>query len=246
MVDWDIIKPCLYNFIGYGNLSGSVWFIGVEEGGAEVWRNETLTLEESLRLRAHYDLAMDFRHVWEDLYGISLDSWKGATTWRYMAAFLLALQGTKPDTDAVRRYLFQDNQLGRLDGDHFLCEFMPLPKSSKWRIEPYGDVWATVREYRQAVAPCRRRLILETIQKHPSVRLLVSYERDMEDLFLRDLDAERVKEWTLFTRQRYTLWQFRLASTRILHMVQTPFFGQGKISYEGIWQSTQRLPPAGS
>jgi hypothetical protein len=52
------VKPCLYNRPGYGNLDGPLWFVGVEEGGAEVWRYQTLTLEESLRLRAGYRLAM--------------------------------------------------------------------------------------------------------------------------------------------------------------------------------------------
>ena len=52
--------PCLYNFLGYGNLDSPVWFVGVEEGGAEIWRNQTLSLEESLRLRPQYSLSMDF------------------------------------------------------------------------------------------------------------------------------------------------------------------------------------------
>jgi len=47
MISWDLVEPCLYNFLGYGNLDSPVWFIGVEEGGAEVWRKETLTLEDS-------------------------------------------------------------------------------------------------------------------------------------------------------------------------------------------------------
>ena len=77
MTTWDIIEPCLYNHLGYGNLDDPVWFIGVEEGGVRVWRYETLILEENLHLRAQYDLAVDFRYVWEDLYRIPLESWRG-------------------------------------------------------------------------------------------------------------------------------------------------------------------------
>ena len=68
MTSRDIVTLCPYNHLGYGNLDGPVWFVGVEEGGAEIRRCQTLTLEESLRLRAGYELAMDLRHVWEGLY----------------------------------------------------------------------------------------------------------------------------------------------------------------------------------
>jgi hypothetical protein len=49
----DLIDKCLYNWIGYGNYNGDVWFIGMEEGGAEIWREgiATLTLEELEPLR---------------------------------------------------------------------------------------------------------------------------------------------------------------------------------------------------
>ena len=40
------IEPCLYNFLGYGNLNGSTWFWALKRSGAEIWRFK-LTLEES-------------------------------------------------------------------------------------------------------------------------------------------------------------------------------------------------------
>jgi hypothetical protein len=240
MTTRDIVEPCLYNHLGYGNLNGPVWFIGVEEGGAEIWRSKTLTLEQSLRLRATYQLAMDFRHVWEDLYRISLESWKGATTWRYVAAYILAFQGRQPDTLSVRQYVFGDKRLGRLDGDHFLCELMPLPKRAKGQIDPYHDIWASDHWYRQEVAPGRPRLLLQTLNQHPGARLLVCYERDAVKLLLDSLSAHRVAQWT-FRRQHYTLWLCSLPPSREVYIVHTPFFGQGQISYDGIWESTQRL-----
>ena len=41
-----LVPSCLYNWLGYGNPNGQVWFIGTEEGGAEIWRQQTKTLEE--------------------------------------------------------------------------------------------------------------------------------------------------------------------------------------------------------
>jgi hypothetical protein len=240
MIPRDIVAPCLYNHLGYGNLDAPVWFVGVEEGGAEIWRSETLTLKQSLRLRASYHLAMDLRHVWEDLYRIPLQSWKGATTWRFIAAYILAVQGHRPDGACVRQYVFIDKLLGRSDGDHFLCELMPLPKRAKGQIDPYQDIWATDRQYRQAVAPRRLQLLLQTLNRHPGVRLLICYERDAVKLLLGSLSADRVAHWTL-RRQQYTLWLCSLPPSRQLYILHTPFFGQGQISYQGVWESTQRL-----
>jgi hypothetical protein len=241
MATRDVVEPCLYNHLGYGSLDAPVWFVGVEEGGAEIWRYQTLSLEESLRLRARYQLAMDLRYVWEGLYRIPLESWKGATTWRFIAAYVLALQCHRPDGASVQRYVFADKLLGRLDGEHFLCELMPLPKRWKGRIEPYQDIWPTDGRYRQDIAPGRLRLLVQTLEEHPDVRLLVCYERDAVKLLRESLAADHVADWTLMKGQRYTLWVFSVAPSREVYVLHTPFFGQGQISYGGIWESTQSL-----
>lgn len=48
-----IVEACLYNWLGYGNIGGRVWFIGTEEGGAEIWKQKTVSLEESLKIRQY-------------------------------------------------------------------------------------------------------------------------------------------------------------------------------------------------
>ena len=35
-----LVRSCLYNWLGYGNLNGETWFIGTEEGGADIWRQK--------------------------------------------------------------------------------------------------------------------------------------------------------------------------------------------------------------
>src|SRR5690606_9963473 len=131
-VSKDLIRSCLYNWLGYGNPNGPIWFVGIEEGGAEIWRWGTQTLSSSLQIRSRFRKAMDFRSVWEDEYGIPLETFRGMTTWHYMACFLLAFRNQPVNTDAVRDFVFHSKQLGRrLDGDHFLCELLPLPRKSK-------------------------------------------------------------------------------------------------------------------
>ena len=66
----SLVRSCLYNWLGYGNPNGVVWFVGTEEGGAEIWRIPTQTLEQSLMKRSTFSLAMDFREVWENQYQI--------------------------------------------------------------------------------------------------------------------------------------------------------------------------------
>ena len=96
------VAPCLYNWLGYGNLNSPWWFMGTEEGGAEIWRKQKMTgqpdlsIAESLRLRSGFALSMDFPKVWEELYGLPLERFKGATVWRYVAAMLFALEGKDP------------------------------------------------------------------------------------------------------------------------------------------------------
>jgi hypothetical protein len=36
MINPTLIQSCLYNWLGYGILNGMVWFVGMEEGGAEI------------------------------------------------------------------------------------------------------------------------------------------------------------------------------------------------------------------
>jgi hypothetical protein len=103
MLSENTIKSCLYNWLGYGNLNTPIWFMGMEEGGEEIWRQGTHSLESSLLTRSQFKLAMDFKYVWEELYKIPLESFvsrRGAlTSWHFMAAFLLSLEGQVPETE---------------------------------------------------------------------------------------------------------------------------------------------------
>ena len=148
-----LVRSSLYNWIGYGNVNASVWFLGVEEGGAEIWRHRTKTLEQSLEIRSKFHLQMDFRHVWEDLYNIPLSSWTGPNVWRYIAAFILEFEGRDATVENINDYIFYAKQLGRESSNHFLGEMMPLPKPSKKSIKPYESIWSSVNDYYDEVGP---------------------------------------------------------------------------------------------
>jgi len=182
-VSKDLIRSCLYNWLGYGNPNGPIWFVGIEEGGAEIWRWGTQTLSSSLQIRSRFRKAMDFRSVWEDEYGIPLETFRGMTTWHYMACFLLAFRNQPVNTDAVRDFVFHSKQLGRrLDGDHFLCELLPLPRKSKDSLEGYEVMWDSVKDYYAEVIPNRIEMIKDTLKNSSGVNLIVSYNKEFTEL----------------------------------------------------------------
>lgn len=106
-----LVESCLYNFLGYGNLNGNTWFLGVEEGGAEIWRFQKKTLEESLALRRDFNLLWIF-----DMYGRTCMAYH----WRILKdqqpgvlwlLFCCSFQGMTPDSESIRRYVFEDKML---------------------------------------------------------------------------------------------------------------------------------------
>ncbi len=230
----SLIKSCLFNWLGYGNLNSPIWFIGTEEGGAEVWREKTKSLESSLQIRSEFDVSMDFYQVWENLYKVDLKNFKGITVWHFIACFLLSWQGKKRTSDNVRNFIFHDKKLGRLESEHFLCELFPLPKKSKDSIEDYVHIWPTVKKYQTMVLPGRFDLITRNLLENKEVKLLVSYERTINNLFLENYrNHKKIDDWA-FMKQKYSLYKILLNENRVIFLLATPFFGQGQISYEGL------------
>ncbi|MGB3261630.1 MAG: hypothetical protein WBA80_12300, partial [Paenisporosarcina sp.] len=226
-------------------VNSPIWFIGMEEGGAEVWRNKTLTLDESLDLRSTFDMQMDFQYVWETLYGIPLTSFKGPAVWRFMAAFLLELESEQVDATSINDFLFISKKLGRNASNHFLAELMPLPKPSRASIQPYQHIWNTVRAYENDVKEKRFDLIKEVLIKNSEVQLIVSYDRSLTEMILNhfQINMEMAKSWNV-NKEQYYLHEFELTNNRKILLLVTPFFGNGQVSYDGIRQAARKVKSA--
>lgn len=237
-----LVRSCLYNWLGYGNLNAPIWFFGIEEGGAEIWRNKTKTLEQSLTLRSNFNLQMNFDTVWEELYKISLDSFNGPTVWRYMVAFLLELEGESTDSNAIHDYLFRSKKLGGEDSNHFLGELMPLPKQTKGSIDPYSSIWASIKDYYEEVGEKRFALIRETLAQHLNVKVIVSYDKTLTNQFLDyfSKEVEKTDSWQ-YGQEQYVLYKIKLTNERDIYLLSTPFFGNGRISYDGLKNSAKRI-----
>ncbi|WP_260858084.1 hypothetical protein [Bacillus sp. FJAT-22090] len=237
-----LVPSCLYNWLGYGNLKGKVWFIGTEEGGAEIWRQQTKTLEESLSIRSHFNLQMDFLDVWEKQYDISLSTFSGANVWNFMAAFLLSFNAKEVNPNTIRDFVFNNKLLGRTNGNHFLCELFPLPKPTKNSIRPYEKIWSSVKKYHDEVLEKRFGLIKNTIINHPQVQIIISYEKGLVELMKQNFSCslEKLSIWK-YENQQYSLFQLKLDAGRTVLFLATPFFGQGQISYNGIKDCVRHL-----
>jgi hypothetical protein len=236
-----LVRACLYNWLGYGNVDGSIWFIGVEEGGAEVWRNQTRTLEESLYLRSNFGLSMDFKYVWEDLYSIPLESFKGPNVWRYAAAFLLEYEGLPSSPEHINDLIFKSKHFGIKEGNHFICEMFPLPKQKKDSIVDYNSIWRTLDEYYNEVEDKRFELITNTM-KDSEVELIVSYDRTLNSNILNYYSEKInvVQNWE-FGQEAYSLYKLDLIPEKTVHFLSCPFFGNGRISYDGIKDAANKV-----
>lgn len=153
----------MINWLGYGKIDGKIWFIGTEEGGAEIWKQKTKTIEESLNLRSKFDTSMDFRTVWEEYYDIPLEKFNTPNVWCYMTAFLMYLENEEVNTEKINEYIFSSKKLGSTTADHFMCELLPLPKPKKEEIYPYENIWADVNAYYDEVLLKRFEIIKSNV-----------------------------------------------------------------------------------
>jgi hypothetical protein len=184
---------------------------------------------------------MDLKNVWEEKYCIPLQTFKGATVWRYIATFLLALKGQEVNTNAVKKFVFIQKRLGTTDSDHFLCELLPLPKRKRSSISDYKGIWKSTSTYHNDVIPNRFSLIAGTIIANPSIQLIVSFERLLtQKIISSKFRIELLQKWS-FKKEEYGLFRLFLPEGRTILFLSTPFFGQGRISYPGLGQAVDNV-----
>jgi hypothetical protein len=136
MITKEIIEAC-YDWIGYGNPDSPTWIVGKEEGTLEVDQKKK-TLEESILIRSKFKRVMDFGDVWQNKFGVKLGYVTGKSLpWRFTATFILSLRGVVVNENSINKFII--NQLGRAKNDHFLAEYLPLPKKRVESIEGYND-----------------------------------------------------------------------------------------------------------
>jgi len=152
-IRWDHIE----SFVGYGREDAPVVFLGMEEGGD----NERLL--EDLIGRSHAERFGEIKH-------------QNTTqrTWRLMCDLMLRRDGVASPT-AQERLAYQQNRLGKRDGETLVAELMPYPsrRANDWP-EIYSQRFADRKSYLEGLAPKRIQL-LRDILRTPQRELIVCY-----------------------------------------------------------------------
>lgn len=245
----DLVRNCLYNWLGYGNPNAKYWFIGIEES---LYRWEGFDnvddVEDFLEISREFDATEDFREAWEDKHGFQLEKWSGISTWLYQAVFLLALQDESfiDSSDMgkqARKFVFEEKKLGRAEGNSLTGEIFPLPKG-RGEIEPYSHIWSSESEYQQEVLPGRVKLLTETLEENPGVEWIISYGVTDSNPCVKELRYRYPSEKVGSISDSdhgipFTLYHLQLNEDRTVNLLHTPFFGMGQTSYKEVARAAQ-------
>lgn len=97
------------------------------------------------------------------------------STWGLMSSLVGRLSGASDWWSANFRREYQSQNLGRLDGDTFLTEILPLPKRS-FHDWPYGMLFDSPDAYQSALLPERRKqLRAEYASSNPKPEFIFCY-----------------------------------------------------------------------
>lgn len=259
----DKLHENIKNWLGYGTEDVKIWFLGMEEGGAEIsdwpgkikeegraWSN--LTLKESLNRRAKFDQFMDFNEVWKDIYNVDYKNVNGSTVWRFMAAFHLAEQNKLNGKILKNSFLnFLENDISK----YRLIELFPLPCPSKTPKE-WNDIYNNEdsilkdsyngrKDYQHSLISHRLKTIFEAIKSDKKLRYTIDYGAKSEKLFRLYKNNELIfnQYFSSITRHEIkeikskTLYQVDLIekiTNRKITIIETPFFGNGQMSYRAM------------
>lgn len=99
-----------------------------------------------------------------------------------------------------------------------------------------------MKSYEQEVKENRFQLIKETLVKNDTVKIIVSYGRNLTELIYNhfSLEIETAENWK-YNEEQYYLHEFNLTNNRTILLLVTPFFGNGRISYDGLLHAAKRV-----
>ena len=158
----------LTRFLGYGQPYKSIWFIGMEEAAIS---NSRVSLASALPAIADLKSSHVRRlHISHHHIGKR----KIQPSWRVICRLMLRLKHRSATREQVRRY--QAVHLGRLRGETFLTDLLPLPKPSfcSWPYAAEFPSWPNLGAYHRGMLPRRKTLLKAAIRRFQP-KLVVAY-----------------------------------------------------------------------
>jgi hypothetical protein len=213
----------IVGFLGYGNVSARVWFIGHEEGLGRASHDEAII---NLVARGHFQPIMDLvrahHFLRENGQSIEIETKKSFTqVWTWMAKLMRARAGEADwrDKEGAKAYVRQ--RLGRRTGETFLTELSPIPRRTQ-KDNSWMDWFQTRKRDLNPLLEKRQKALRVLFYRHaPS--LVVCYGSGAKCQFqeLFSLGAwERTNELREASSDR--------------HILMLPFFGNGHMKHAVI------------
>lgn len=224
----------LLNFLGYGNIQGNFWFMGMEEGSGG-----SDDLEVNIQARIKFsDEIMDLQEAHDEnflgwkYWDINQPIKRFPSVWVYMARIVRALGEEKAadwwDTKKAKDYIRE--HLGRKheNGDTFLTELLPLPKrqASKWP-ELYEKTFGFKQrqDYEMKITP-ERKLKIKTLLESKKPKYLFCYG---ETHYLHYKEIFKSETWNKLPETK-----FEIAHNENTEVILSPFWGNGRVGYKQI------------
>ena len=197
-LDDRLLEAYIHRFCGFGTYNGSIWLVGMEEGGG--WEQDDVARRLTAwdaRGRLELDDVAEFSAA-ARLGDYFTPTGRLVPVFRGVLRVLLHAQGRPVTTDTVKAY--QRAELGRADGDDCVLELMPLPS-------PGVDQWH-YREWSN----------LDYLQDR---KRYMSHVRERRVRHLRDRISQYRPRLVLFYGLGYRAWWEQIAGT-VLDACSTP------------------------
>jgi hypothetical protein len=171
----------IVSFLGYGNPSGSVWFIGFEEGLGGMTFQDTI---DNVKARSQFQETMDLYEAHRTLKkgGRLMDIQREQPethVWKWMAKILRARSGHK-DWDAMpAANEYVRTRLGRRAGEAFMTELSPVP-SAKVSDKKWMRLFKQLDPGIALELTKRRARLIELVEENRKALIICYGKRDRE------------------------------------------------------------------
>lgn len=142
----------------------------------------------------------------------------------------------------MKRVFSEDPQFCRQFSNHFSGEFLPCPKISKYTIEPYSQILASVEEYKQEVVPGRLNRFADALRRNDAVKLVITYSPTFSKAIRTEFPTTEIDRWNEVAMDPVVLSTLSVDMGRTVYLLETPFLGYGRIGYDAIQEIVSELP----